>query len=76
MKIEPNYEITVNPIVDELKKRRKEKGVTALDLSRRSGVSQTTIHSLEIGISNGTLSTIQRLANALDLELVLRRRHR
>lgn len=60
-----------NNIVETLKKRRIRLQVTQETLALLTGVSLRTIKQLEVGKGNPTLETIQKLADALGLELQL-----
>ena len=60
-----------NNIVETLKKRRIRLQVTQETLALLTGVSLRTIKQLEAGKGNPTLETIQKLADALGLELQL-----
>jgi transcriptional regulator with XRE-family HTH domain len=61
----------LNNIVETLKKRRIRLQVTQETLALLTGVSLRTIKQLEAGKGNPTLETIQKLADALGLELQL-----
>jgi|LauGreDrversion4_2_1035121.scaffolds.fasta_scaffold193033_3 transcriptional regulator with XRE-family HTH domain len=61
----------LNNIVETLKKRRIRLQVTQETLALLTGVSLRTIKQLEVGKGNPTLETIQKLADALGLELQL-----
>ena len=53
-----------------MRKWREKRGLTQLELARRSGISQVTISALEIGRnSGGNLDTIELLADALGLSI-------
>jgi transcriptional regulator with XRE-family HTH domain len=62
----------LNNIVETLKKRRIRLQVTQETLALLTGVSLRTIKQLEVGKGNPTLETIQKLADALGLELQLK----
>lgn len=49
----------------KLKQLRKEKAFTQIELSERSGLSQSFIHDLETGKKDPTLKTLHKLAIAL-----------
>lgn len=51
-----------------LRAARKRIGFTQADLSKRSGVSAAEVSRLEAGLRNPRLTTILRLAAALDME--------
>ena len=61
----------LNNIIETLKKRRIRLQVTQETLALLTGVSLRTIKQLEAGKGNPTLETIQKLADALGLELQL-----
>ena len=61
----------LNNIIETLKKRRIRLQVTQETLTLLTGVSLRTIKQLEAGKGNPTLETIQKLADALGLELQL-----
>lgn len=48
---------------------RTAKGYSLRELEELSGVSKTTINSIENGRANPTMETLLRLAKALDVEL-------
>lgn len=56
-------------IAKRLKRARKEKGLTQLELSMQSGVSQNMISAVEMGKRNATFQTIIRLCRSLDIQL-------
>jgi len=62
----------LNNIIETLKKRRIRLQVTQETLALLTGVSLRTIKQLEVGKGNPTLETIQKLADALGLELQLK----
>jgi transcriptional regulator with XRE-family HTH domain len=54
---------------DRLRRLRKGKGPSQLELEQLSGVSNTTIQEIERGDGNPTVETLQALADALDCEI-------
>lgn len=54
-----------------IRQLRDHAGVTQQELARRAGTSQSTIAAYESGSKSPTLRTLQRLAQALNLELQL-----
>jgi HTH-type transcriptional regulator / antitoxin HipB len=50
---------------------RKERGMSQQDLAKRVGTSQAAIARLELGGSEPRLQTLQRIADALDVDLLL-----
>ncbi|MBE0334652.1 helix-turn-helix transcriptional regulator [Staphylococcus epidermidis] len=49
-----------------LKEYEKIKKITITELSRKSGISRTTIYKLESQKSNPSLETIQKISSGLD----------
>lgn len=58
-------------IIQQLKERRKELGVTQEYLAELSGVGLRTIKALESGNRNPTYETLSKVADVLGMELVL-----
>ncbi len=58
-------------LIQALKKRREELGVTQEHLADLSGVGLRTLKSLESGKSNPTFETLSKLARVLGMELKL-----
>lgn len=52
-----------------LRAARKRKGLTAQQLSERTGLSRVTLRELETGLGNSRLSTVLAVCDALDLDL-------
>ena len=50
---------------------REEAKLTQKELAERTGIYQADISKIECGIGNPSLSTLKRLADGLDMELVL-----
>ena len=65
----------VASIIGRIKTIREGKGLSQLDLSLASGVSQTAISQIETGRKSPTLATFLRLCDALEIspETVLER---
>ncbi|GGE00526.1 helix-turn-helix domain-containing protein [Planktosalinus lacus] len=57
-------------IITAIKERREAFQITQEDLSKRSGVGLRTLKQLESGKGNPTLTTVQKIGDALGLELV------
>jgi transcriptional regulator with XRE-family HTH domain len=53
---------------DMLRELRVERALTLRALAKRSGVSYDTINKLELGQRPARLSTIRKLANALNVD--------
>ena len=61
---------TTSTIAKNIKKRRKEKGLSQDKLSRLADVSHATIIKIESGgIQSPTINTVQKIAKALDVGL-------
>lgn len=58
-----------SPLADNLRRLRRDRGLTSVELARRAGVSRATLNQLETGSGNPTLDTLYQLANALDAAL-------
>src|SRR3954466_12763807 len=56
-------------IGENVRELRRQAGLPALELSRRSGVARNTIAALEAGEGNPTVDTLYALANALGVPL-------
>jgi transcriptional regulator with XRE-family HTH domain len=52
-----------------IRRRRQEAGRSLADLAAASGVGKSTLHALELGEGNPTLSTLWALASALAIPL-------
>lgn len=52
---------------ENLKRIRTEKGITQSDIAKSLGVSRGFVSNIENGKRNPTLSTISRLAKAVDV---------
>lgn len=58
-------------LIQRLKARREQLGVTQEQLAELAGVSLRTIKALDSGKGNPTLSTLVKLADVLGMELKL-----
>ena len=59
---------TISTIAKNIKKYRKEKGLSQDKLSRLADVSHATIIKIESGgIQSPTIDTVQKIAKALDV---------
>ena len=67
-KHQPEYELAKSIIRQRLKKH-----MTQTELARKAGMPQSTIARIE-GLTHGTpkLTTLERIAKALDLQLVVK----
>jgi len=59
-------------ISETIKNRRKYLDITQIDLAEISGVSLATIKDLERGKGNPSLSTLEKVADTLGLEVSLK----
>ncbi len=48
---------------------RKEKGMSLSELSRRSGVANSTLSYIELRVTDPKLSTLCKIAKALEVEM-------
>lgn len=58
---------SIKVIIDRLKNLREMKGMSQLDLSLASGISQTAISQMESGKKNPSLATFLKLCDALEI---------
>lgn len=56
-------------IGENVKKIRKEKGLTQKELGERLGITQSAIGQFENDKTSPTITTISKIANALDVEI-------
>jgi len=61
-----------NRLIQSIKSRREMLNVTQETLAELSGVSPRTLKQFESGKGNPTLQTLNKLADALGLELCLK----
>lgn len=66
----------IDPLVDEIRRRRVEADWSLGELSRRSGVSLRHVWAVDHGKRGVSLHTLRLLAAAFDLEPALRPRTR
>jgi len=60
----------ISPIAKNIKKLRKQKGLSQDRLSKLADVSNNTIIKIESGgIQNPTIKTVQKIARALDVSV-------
>ena len=62
----------LNMIIDTLRERREMLRVTQNTLAELSGVGLRTLKQFECGKGNPTLQTLQKLADALGMEVCLK----
>jgi transcriptional regulator with XRE-family HTH domain len=58
-------------LADDILAARLRRGWSQADLAERAGTKQANISRIESGLANPTLKFLQKLADALDIELVL-----
>lgn len=56
-------------LANALIKARKEKGITQVELSRLTGISQPDISKIERALCNSSLETVAKLAEGLSMSL-------
>ena len=60
----------INMIVwNNIKKIRNSLNFTQLDLSNKSRISRPTISQIETGDKSPTIKTLERISNALDVDI-------
>ncbi len=59
-----------------IKKLRKERNITQLELARFSGVPFATINKLENDKSNATISTLERILDVFNYEISGIKKHK
>lgn len=65
--IDPDIKI----ICEQIKEKRRQDGLTQTDLAEKTGLSQQTISFVEKGYVNISLRTLKKIADALNLKVVL-----
>lgn len=58
-------------LINSLIKARVESGLTQSELSERSGINQANISKIETGVYNPTLNILRKLAEAMNMNLVI-----
>ena len=66
--------MTIEDLSFILRRRREELGLTQVELSERSGVHLRSINNLESGKGNPSFETMNKLAEVLKLEIIVRQR--
>lgn len=64
--------MTLFNIIEEIKKRRKILNVTQETLSEISGIGLRTLKQIERGKGNPTLLTLEKICDALGLEVLIK----
>jgi len=65
-KLKPRYDL-----ISKIIEARKKKGLTQAELAKKVGTKQSAIARVESGISNPTVYFLEKLANALDIKLII-----
>lgn len=60
-----------DPVIDRLKTRREELGLSQSDVGKRCGMSRSVVSRIENGESSPVFRTLRRIVRALDLEIEL-----
>ncbi len=66
----------VHPLMAQLREARRQRGWSQRDLAVRSGMGQPALSLLETGRREPFITTLEALAGALDLDVVLWPRRR
>jgi len=64
----PQEDLTIN-VAERVKKAREQRGLSLLDISRRTGLSVSLLSEIEQGQSAPPLGTIIKLAKALEMKM-------
>lgn len=57
----------VSALAGVLEKRRQEVGISQEELAKRAGISRTYLSDIERGLRNISISTLTKLAQAMDI---------
>ena len=67
--VRSNLDVDLNQVIpEELKRIRKEQGMSAEDLADKAGISASTVSSIETDKAPARSATVERLAHALGIE--------
>lgn len=61
----------VAAIAEEIRRNRKEAGLTQEDLAHLAGTSERTVRAIETGTGNPSLQAVVAVANVLGLKLAV-----
>ena len=56
-------------LLTSFKEAREKKGLSQEELARKAHVNRTTLSKIESGVRNATISTLDKLALAMDMKL-------
>lgn len=59
--------VLLNILCENLRRSRKARGVTQVDMAQRLGIKQSAYSEIERGVCSPTLTTIEKLASALSI---------
>lgn len=57
-------------ICQKIKLERNKKGISQLELAMRAGLNKNTIWKIETGQMSPTVQTLEKIANALELDFI------
>ena len=60
-------------LIEQIKKERKKKGITQTELSAMLGLPQPSIARIETGVVSPTLGMLERICDALGLEILVQK---
>ncbi len=66
-----DFDPEIKSICDQIKDYRKKRGLTQAGLAKESGLSQQSISFVEQGYVNISIRTLKKIADVLNLKLVL-----
>ncbi len=77
IKRQPSRDMSNNGLLEEevvraIKEARNRLSITQNELARRTGIDQGDISKLEHGTRNPSLKLLKRLADGLDMDLIIR----
>lgn len=66
---QPDNEELLKKLGGTIKRVRKQKGLTLLDLEERTGIHTAMISKIELGKKNILITTLMRLADGLEVSV-------
>jgi transcriptional regulator with XRE-family HTH domain len=63
----------VDPVIADLRRRRVLCKMSQRELAEAAGMTQSSISEIEAGIVNPTIDTVRRIADALDVDILVAR---
>lgn len=61
-------------LLTSFKEAREKRGLSQEELAAKANVNRTTLSKIESGLRNATISTLEKLATAMDMKLDVRLR--